>query len=251
MLVRRAEPDLGDLVVRLQHRGAHGVERLLQGPAVRGGELLDQRLPDRGVAGVPVDVGRGVPPAGHQGGGHDAVVGLLQRGVRVLEEALELAAGGLQHGQVLQAGQHPATLLTAAAGHGDHCGAGDVAAAHEGVVVTLGSDRSPVPRVLLDPHLGRRGLRGGVEEVAGQGQRVVLDRLDAVFLRVRERRVLLRVGGQHVGLVAIGVGRPEVAAQGGGDVQVVDLVPVGVAVDPHHTVLGLAVLVRSEGDAHG
>ena len=56
--------------------------------------------------------------------------------------------------------------------------------------------------------------------------------------------------GSTLALVAVGVGGREVAAQGGRDVEVADLVACGVAADPDDAVLGLAVLVGSEDDSH-
>ena len=92
--------------------------------------------------------------------------------------------------------------------------------------------------------------RRRLEQPGAEGERVVLGRADAVLLRVGERGVLLRVGGQHVRLVAVGVRRREVAAQRRGHGEVADLVARGVAHDPHHARLRLAVAVRSQHDAH-
>jgi hypothetical protein len=118
------------------------------------------------------------------------------------------------------------------------------------VVVALPADRDAVPGVLLDldPGSRRRGRR--IEEVVREGQRVVLRRADTVFLGEREGGVLLGVGGQHRALVPGDVGGREVPAQGGRDVEVADLVAVGVAVDPHDAVLRFAVLVGAQDDAH-
>ena len=64
----------------------------------------------------------------------------------------------------------------------------------------------------------------------------------------REDRVLLRVGGHDVRVVAREVRGGEVAAELRRDVEVVDLVPGGVARDLHDAHLRLAVLVRAEDD---
>ncbi len=90
-----------------------------------------------------------------------------------------------------------------------------------------------------------------LEEPASESEAVVLGRLDAVQLGVGERRVLLRVGRQHLRLVARGVRVGEVAAQRRRHVEVADLVHGRVADDPHHPVLRLAVLVRSQAHSHG
>jgi hypothetical protein len=89
-----------------------------------------------------------------------------------------------------------------------------------------------------------------VDEVAGQRQRVPLDRRDAVRLRERVAGVLLRVGGQHFRLVAVEVSGGEVTAQRGGDGEVADLVACPVPHDPDEAVLRLAVPVVSQHDAH-
>jgi hypothetical protein len=90
-----------------------------------------------------------------------------------------------------------------------------------------------------------------VDEVPAERQGEVLDLANTDLLREGVDGLFLGIGWQHPGLVPDEVGSAEVAAQRGRDVQVADLVPVGVAVDPDHPVLRLAVLVRSEHDAHG
>src|SRR6478752_10345236 len=88
-------------------------------------------------------------------------------------------------------------------------------------------------------------------EVVGEPQQELLRRGDPV-LREGEDRVLLRVRGDDVAVVALGVGRLEVAAQLRRDVEVDDLVTGGVANDADDAVLRLAVLVGGEDDlGHG
>ena len=127
---------------------------------------------------------------------------------------------------------------------GDHGGAGLAGAgAGEGMGV------DPLPRVLgdLDPGAGDPRVRPG--EVPGQPQPEVLDLADPVPGE-GEDGVLLRVGGQHVRVVAGQVGGGEVAAQRGRDGQVLDPVLRGGAVHRHHPDLGLAVLVGAQHDPH-
>ena len=88
-----------------------------------------------------------------------------------------------------------------------------------------------------------------VDEVAGQLKAVVLDRRQALLLGVGVCGLLLGVGGQYVGLIARQVSGAEIASQAGGYVDVVNLVPGIVVVDPNHPVLGLTVLVLAQDDA--
>src|SRR5690606_6539677 len=189
-----------------------------------------------------------VAPAGGDVGGQDPVVGLGQRGVLGLRVAVELRAGGLEHGQPGETGDHP--LLVAVLG--DHGVAYLAAVADEGVVVRAGRGGDPLPGVLLDLLAGAVDVVVLVHEVPGHLQREVLDGADAApLLGLGVDRVLLGVGGQALGVVALGVHRLQVTAELGGVVDVLDAVHGGAAVDVHHAHLGLAVLVVSESDPHG
>ena len=189
VLVGRREPDLRDLGVRLEHRAAHRVERLLQGAAVGHGEGLEQDLADVVVGLVPVDVRALVAPAGDERGGQDAVVGLGQRRVAVLEEALELRAGGLQDDEVLQARTRPRP------GARPRCRRAvttvvrvSPAAADEGVVVAGPVDGDAVPGVLLDLDPGPGRGVGRLEERSREREGVLLGGRDALLLGDRRRR---------------------------------------------------------------
>jgi len=96
------------------------------------------------------------------------------------------------------------------------------------------------------PH--RLDVRG---EMPGQGQRIVLDLVHAALHGEGVGRVLLGVCGQHVRLVTAQVRGVEVTPQRGRHVQVPDLMLGPVPHDPDEPGLRLAVLVRSEDDAHG
>src|SRR6476661_3788513 len=88
-------------------------------------------------------------------------------------------------------------------------------------------------------------------EVPSESHRELLDRSDAVAGE-GVHRVLLRVRGHDVRVVALGVHRVEVAAELRGDADVLDLVSLGVAGDLDQPDLRLAVLVLAEHDlAHG
>ena len=110
--------------------------------------------------------------------------------------------------------------------------------------------RDPVPAVLLDGDLRAGHPLEVVHEVPAQAEPELLDLAHPVLLGEGVDGVLLRVGGDDLGVVAGQVGVGEVAAQRGGHVQVLDLVPVTVAGDVHQADLRLAVLVVAEGDGH-
>ena len=139
-------------------------------------------------------------------------------------------------------------------------GVGDLLAVlalpHPGVVVLPGttagdSHPHPLPGVLVDLDPAALDRLDVADEVPAEGEGELLDLAHPDLLGVREDGVLLGVGGQHAALVAGQVGGGEVTAQGGGDVEVADLVPRLVPVDADHPVLRLAVLVRAKDDAHG
>src|SRR5699024_5524401 len=85
-------------------------------------------------------------------------------------------------------------------------------------------------------------------EVIGQAEEELLGRAHAQFLGLGEDRVLLCVGGDDVLSVAFGVRSLEVAPPLRGDVEIADLVTLRDAVDPHESVLRLAVLIRCPSD---
>ncbi len=84
--------------------------------------------------------------------------------------------------------------------------------------------------------------------MVGQTHEELFGRAHAQLLGLREDRVLLGVGGDDVFVAAFGVSGLEVAPQLRGDVEIADLVAIGIAVDPHESVLRLAVLVRCQSD---
>ncbi|SLE11974.1 Uncharacterised protein [Mycobacteroides abscessus subsp. massiliense] len=112
-------------------------------------------------------------------------------------------------------------------------------------------DRHSFPDIFIDLDTSARHRLIVVHEVARQLEPVPLDGLDTFFLGVGIDGLLLAVGGQHLVLVAVGIGRGEIPAQRAADVEILDLVAWGVPVDPDHPVLGLAVLIACENDSHG
>src|SRR5215469_15945909 len=82
-------------------------------------------------------------------------------------------------------------------------------------------------------------------------ERELLDLAHPVLLGEGVDGVLLRVGGDDLGVVAAQVRVGEVAAQRARHVQVLDLVPPAVAGDVDQADLRLAVLIVAEGDGHG
>ena len=162
----------------------------------------------------------------------------------VLEEAVELRAGRLQHDQVLEP-RHQ-RLRAALAVDGQHRRTGLLALADPAVVVLDAADADPLPGVLLDLDPAALDRLGVVDEVPAEREGVVLDLADALLLGVGVARSASGCrSGSTSCLVAGEVGVGEVAAQRGRDVDVADLVPVGVAIDPHDAVLGLTVLIWS------
>ena len=156
---------------------------------------------------------------------------------------MELRACRLQHDEVAQARDD---VLLAAVDRDDG-GAGLLSRAHPAVVVvdSVGPDGDALPGVLLDLDAGALDRLDVADEVAGEGEREVLDLADAFLLRVRVDGLLLRVGRQDARLVADQMGVGEVAAKRRRDVEVANLMASRVAVDPHDAVLGLPILVRA------
>ena len=107
MLVGHVQGDPLDPGAGVEHRGAHGVERLLDREAAVAGEGLEQDAADLGVRGVPVEVAAGVvdrrEPVGLEHRGQDAVGGVGQRRVAVAEEPGERRARRLEQEQVVEA----------------------------------------------------------------------------------------------------------------------------------------------------
>src|SRR5499433_2264521 len=104
VLVRHLQAYLGDLRSRLQHRGGHLVEGLLQRQAaLLQRERFQQGLPGLSEALGPLYVQPGEAPSGIYGRRQDAVTGFFQRGVAISGEASELGARRPEHYQVSQA----------------------------------------------------------------------------------------------------------------------------------------------------
>ena len=130
---------------------------------------------------------------------------------------------------------------------GQDRGPGLLALADPGVVVLAlcrPSDADPFPAVLVDLDPAALHRLGVVDEVPAEASAIVLDLADARSpWRTRSRsasgcRSAAPGSGRRSG------GRPVKSPRSdGGDVDVADLVPLGVAVDPDHPVLRFAVLV--------
>ena len=221
-----------DLRARLEDCLAHRVERLLQAQTVVRREGVEQGL-ERGVV---VRFAVVAPARGHLGGEH-AVGRLLQRRVLVPREPVKLAVRRLEHHESVDPG-HEARLVT-----GDRDGDALLSSGLcERVVV------QPRPRRLDDLHPRPRDR--AAEEVPREPRRERLGRPDRELLGEGVDGVLLRVRGQHGGVVALQVHRFELAREGHRDRQVPEFVPLAVAIDPHQVGLRLAVLVDPEA-CHG
>ncbi len=250
MLVRRRQSDLSDVVPGREHGRPHLPQRLLQRAAVHQSEPLQQDLPHLPERLSPRHVRFRVSPPRGQRRGQDPVGRLRQRRVAIPEEAGELRPGRLQHDEVPDTRDNPLSINRSLGVDDRGSGPYLVAGSDERVRVAHAVDSDPLPAVLVDFHAGAGHRLDVVGEVARQRQRVVLDLADAPLLGEGETRVLLRVGRQHLGLVAGQVRGGEVAAERRRYVEVADLVPIGVAVDAHDSGLGLAVLVVAEHDRH-
>jgi hypothetical protein len=148
------------------------------------------------------------------------------------------------HRAVLEAGDD----VGGVARHLDHRRPGLLAGPDEGVVVGPAVDEDPLPAELLGLPPATGDPLELAHEMAAQGHQEPLGRPDAVLLREGVHGVLLGVGRHHLAVVADGVARLEVPAELGGDVEVLDVVHVGVPGDPDDADLGLAVLVRTQDD---
>src|SRR5215469_1343757 len=209
VLVRRRELDLDDLVMYLEYALAHLPQCLLQSERMDLCELLYQDAPHVLVGASPRQVTPRVPPMCRQRGRQDTVVRLGEGRVLVLEISPELRAGRLQHGEVSYPRDHPRRICL----DGDDRRTHLPAAAYPRVIVLVPANDDSVPRVFVD--LDPRSVDGVdvVDEMPAQIEGVVLDLADPLLLGEREAGVLLRVGGQHLGLVAGHVRVGEVAAQ--------------------------------------
>jgi hypothetical protein len=80
-------------------------------------------------------------------------------------------------------------------------------------------------------------------EVAAEAERELLDLPDRRLLGEGEDGVLLGIGGYDVGVVAGDVDILEIAGERDADVQVAELVALGIPRDRNHPHPGLAVLI--------
>ena len=240
MLVRAGETDLVDLRHGLDDLLAHLVQRVLQGVGEVIGEGVEDDLLDSAVHGFEVEVGGVVDPAGGDIGGQYPVLGLRQSRVFVLRVADEAGFRGLEHGESVEAGDQRVLVAVAGEDGGAHLGGGLI----ERVVVVV--DATPTVFLGLPASAGDPVEARG--EVVGQAHDELFGRAHAQFLGLREDRVLLRISGHDVFVVAFGVRGLEIAPQLRGDVEIAEFVALGVAVDPHQSVLRLAVLVRCQSD---
>ena len=147
--------------------------------------------------------------------------------------------------QILAPADHPFAVTV----DSDRRRAHFLARPYPGVVVFGAVDNDSLPGEFIDLNPCARYRADIADEVAGQLQPVVLDRSDPLLQGVGVHSLLLRVGGQHVRLVARQVRSTEIATQTGRYVDVVDLMTGRVAVDPDYSVLGLAVLGLAQDDA--
>src|SRR5262245_9439618 len=109
----------------------------------------------------------------------------------------------------------------------------------------------PGPAVLLDRYRCAPYRPVRVDEMLGEPAGKVLDLTDAVFLGKGVHGVLLRVGRQHLCVVAGQVDVGKVAGECDADRQVAKVVAVTAPGYPCEPDLRLAVLVLAEDHIHG
>ncbi len=204
------------------------------------GQHVEQRAPDAVEQGVPVEVRGAVAPGRADPGGHDPVVDLGQRRVPVAGEAREAGPGRLHHGQVLDPGLDDGR----SAPHGRRGRRpGEVPARRNASrdgppSVGIGVQRCSRSETVA------RSTWGTSRKCPARTSAERLGRAVEVLGRERVDRVLHRVGRDDVGVVAVGVGGPEVALERDVHGQVADAWRSGSRVDLDQPDRGLAVAVR-------
>jgi hypothetical protein len=213
MAVGHRHPHLARPRGRLEDRGGHRVQRLLQRAAVQRREPLQRGAPRVGEGTVPPAVRDGhgavTPPRPHRRA-QDPLLGLPQRRVGVDDEAGELRPRCLEHEQILDPRHHPLIVVPTHRGRGPQLGALGLKAV--GVRRAVGLDRGPPRPRDVDARACDRGeLR---DEVPAEPQRKLLDLPHPAVPGEREDRVLLGVGRHHVGVVPGLVDLFQVAGEG-------------------------------------
>lgn len=118
-------------------------------------------------------------PVGHDIGAENAIPGLLEGGVLVAEEAPELGAGALQHGQAVDGGVDINALAFCNVDLGV---AGLAAGLGEGVRVWLAVDAHALPAVGHDVNVRRVDVAILLDEVCAQNRAEQLGRSHGVLL---------------------------------------------------------------------
>ena len=184
-------------------------------------------------------------PPGDDRGRQDPLLSLGERGEAVLEKAVELRAGGLQHQKVADATHDPAPVVCA----GDRRHALLRTGADKRVVVRLAADADVGPGGFVDVHAGAVDGRELADEMPGQPEAEILDVADRVA-REGENGVLLGVSRHDFAVVPAEVRLGEIARKRNGDCEVPNFMgPTGLC-DPNDMRLRLAVLVVAEDDGH-
>src|SRR5918998_104746 len=246
MPVGQREVDLLYLRVLLQHCLAHAVKGVLHRGAVMVGEGLEDPVPHPPPRLTEVHVRGVVPPAGDDDGRQNAVVRLGQGGVLLVQVTLKAGVGGLEHQHVVQTGLYCDAARGALHHRRTLPGGPD-----EGVLVLPAIHHDTVPEVLDEAYAGVLDFRAGLEEVLDQLYPEILDVPGEVVFGQRVDRVPHGVGRQEAGVVALDVGRLEIARERHVYPHVGDLVPARVALDLNQPDVRFAVAALAQDDLPG
>lgn len=211
VFVRQRVLDSLDERLGRQNLLGHLVHGSLHTGTVVMGKSLEGDLPGRGPGGIELgdvradlaEVAEALPlPGGIHVGAQDTIPGLLEGGVLVAQEPVELRASALEHGEARDGGLD---VDAGALGHVHLDIAGFLAVADEGVRVGLAVNVHARPAVGDD--VGVRGMDVLVflDEVGAQDGAEELGGSDGVLLGEDVDGILNRVGSNNYAIVGLGV----------------------------------------------
>jgi len=241
--------DLGD-VVKNEFLG--DVHRVLHGrreDSNVGGSRKDfdnrilNFIPDFAI----VDVDGGVGPAREDAGAEDAILGIRQGSVIVADEVDKRRLRRFQHAEILQSRLQ---LNFTSSGEGSGSETGSYRRHDEGVVVLLSIGIDTLPWILFDVDFDFEDVAVGGDEMAAEEDGELFRAAHAVLLRQQVHRVLLRVGGDDVAVVAILVIFVGCQREFGVDFQLLDGVEQSVAFDVKQLHIIFAVSVVHDRVRH-
>lgn len=211
MDVRQGVRDSGEIRHSIKNQLAHLVHSGLNTGAVVLGESLEGgvagTLPGMvELAGVGLDIRQAAEaaplPASINAGAQDTIPGLLESGVLVTEEAVELGAGALKHGKAVDGGVDINALAL------DHVNldiAGLAAILDEGVGVRLAINVHAHPAVGNNVNVGGVDVAVLLDEVVSEDGAEQLGGSNGLLLGGDVDSVLDGVGGHNDAVVGLGV----------------------------------------------